>query len=63
MSSRNRITLQSVSRNFLQTIENIKHLEVPPVIEENFKVKSIAGVKEEPTFIRGFFNEACAVTI
>ncbi len=51
-------SLQSVSRDFLQTIEDIKHLEVPLVIEEDFKVKSIAGVKEELTFIRGLFNDA-----
>ena len=63
MSSRNRITLQSVSLDFLQTIEDIKYLEVPLVVEEDFKVKSIVGVKEELTFIRGLFNETCTVTI
>ena len=56
-------SLQSVSRDFLQTIEDIKHLDVPLVVEEDFKVKSIAGVKEELIFIRGLFNEACSVTI
>ena len=55
-------SLQSVSRDFLQTIEDIKQFDVPLVVEEDFKVKSIVGVKEELTFIRGLFNEACAVT-
>jgi hypothetical protein len=56
-------TLQSVSRNFLQTIDDIKQLEVPLVIEEDFKVKSIAGVKKELNFIRGLFHDASSVTI
>ena len=56
-------SLQSVSRDFMQTIEGIKCLDLPLVVEEDFRVKSLAGVKEELTFIRGLFNEACAVTI
>lgn len=56
-------SLQSVSRDFLETIEDIKHLEVPLVIEEDFKIKSVAGVKGELTFIRGLFNDSCDVTI
>ena len=56
-------SLQTVSQDFLRTIGDIKHLDVPLVVEEDFKLINIAAVKEELTFIRGLFNDACTVTI
>ena len=54
--------LQRVSRNFRQTLEEIKGIDVPLVIEEDFREKSIADVKKELTFIRELFHIPCPVT-
>lgn len=49
-------SLKNVSKDFLRSIQPIKKLEVPIVIEEDIEVKSLKYVKEEIEYIRNLFN-------
>lgn len=48
-------SLQKVSKDFLFSIEPIKKLDVPIVIEEDIKVKNLKLVKEEIEYIKNIF--------
>lgn len=48
-------SLRGVSKEFLRSIQTIKNLEVPLVIEEDIERKTLQYVKEELEYIRNLF--------
>jgi len=49
------VPLQSVSSIFLKSIEPVKKLDVPVVIEEDIKIKDLGFVKKEIAYIKSLF--------
>lgn len=49
-------SMRSVTKDFLLSIEPIKELKVPIVIEEDIKVKSQKYLKEEVDYIKNIFD-------
>lgn len=52
---RDHVPLQQVSPIFIKSIQPIKKLKVPIVIEEDIKVKSMRFVKKEISYIKSLF--------
>lgn len=50
------LSLRQVSKNFLASLEPIKELDVPIVIEESIPLRSIKFLKEEIAFIKKYFE-------
>jgi endonuclease IV len=49
------VSLRKVSRNFFSSIQPLKHLYVPIVIEEDLEIKSLHYVRQELEYIKGLF--------
>jgi hypothetical protein len=49
-------SLRNVTKNFLLSIQPIKGLEIPIVIEEDIKTRSLGYVKEEIEYIKHLFD-------
>lgn len=50
-------SLRIVTRNFMESIEPIKGLDAPIVIEEDFKRRNLKFVREEIEFVKKIFNQ------
>ncbi|MBL7100776.1 MAG: TIM barrel protein [Nanoarchaeota archaeon] len=53
---KNHQSLRKVSNDFLESIQPIKELNVPIVIEEDIKIKSLKYLKEEVEYIKNMFD-------
>jgi endonuclease IV len=49
------VSLRKVSKNFLFSIQPIKHLDVPVVIEEDMKIKSLKYLRDELEYTKRLF--------
>jgi sugar phosphate isomerase/epimerase len=49
-------SLRDVTKEFLLSIQSIKKLEVPIVIEEDMEIRSLEYVKEELEYVRNLFD-------
>jgi endonuclease IV len=49
------VSLRNVSENFLFSIQPIKHLDVPIVVEEDLKIKSLRYLRQELEYIKSLY--------
>jgi sugar phosphate isomerase/epimerase len=50
------VSLRKVSKNFLYSIQPLKYLDVPIVIEEDLEIKSLKYVRQELEYIKRLFK-------
>lgn len=53
------VSLRKVSQNFCSSIQPLKYLDVPIVIEEDLETKSLQYVREELEYIKSLFYADC----
>lgn len=49
-------SLRKVTKTFLHSIQSIKKLNVPIIVEEDIKIKNLRCIKEEIEYIKKFLN-------